>query len=192
MIKMILALVVLVFLGFGDTAKAYLLVEDIPNLSTNIVNEVRNYAQYLSQTANQVTQITNQVTQIENQVIALERFGNPQYYVNLLGLSSFMATASVLTSGIGQTLSSYRQAANGVRPGIHGQRTVLEFDRIPGSIREPDPVQYRRVPEVRGGQRHGRGLQHAAKDIQRADGFAAATTDNRHAELKRGFHADGD
>ncbi len=36
MIKMILALVVLVFLGFGDTAKAYLLVEDIPNLSTNV------------------------------------------------------------------------------------------------------------------------------------------------------------
>ena len=116
MIKMILALVVLVFLGFGDTAKAYLLVEDIPNLSTNIVNEVKNYAQYLSQTANQVTQITNQVTQIENQVIALERFGNPQYYVNLLGLSSFMATASVLTSGVGQTISAYRQAANGGSP----------------------------------------------------------------------------
>ncbi len=98
----------------GPDAKAYLLVEDIPNLTTNIVNEVKNYAQYLTQTANQVTQITNQVTQIENQVIALERFGNPQYYVNMLGLSSFMATASVLTSGIGQTLSSYRQAANGV------------------------------------------------------------------------------
>ena len=46
MIQMILALVVLVFLGFGDTAKAYLLVEDIPNLSTNVVNEVKNYAQY--------------------------------------------------------------------------------------------------------------------------------------------------
>ena len=96
----------------GQDAKGYLLVEDIPNLSTNIVNEVKNYVQYLTETANQVTQITNQVTQIENQVIALERFGNPQYYVNMLGLSSFMATASVLTSGVGQTISGYRQAAN--------------------------------------------------------------------------------
>jgi len=31
----------------------------------------------------------------------------------MLGLSSFMNTASVLTSGIGQTISAYRQVANG-------------------------------------------------------------------------------
>ena len=141
MIKMILALVVLVFLGFGDTAKAYLLVEDIPNLSTNIVNEVKNYAQYLSQTANQVTQITNQVTQIQNQVIALERFGNPQYYVNLLGLSSFMATASVLTSGVGQTISAYRQAANG---GLAlGYTANGLYSNLTGSLdRYGNPIRY--------------------------------------------------
>jgi hypothetical protein len=106
-------MVVTAMLLCGEHAKGYILVEDIPNLTNNAIDEVKNYAQYLSQTANQVTQITNQVTQIENQVIALERFGNPQYYVNMLGLSSFMATASVLTSGVGQTMSGYRQAANG-------------------------------------------------------------------------------
>ena len=141
MIKMILALVVLVFLGFGDTAKAYLLVEDIPNLSTNIVNEVKNYVQYLSQTANQVTQITNQVTQIENQVIALERFGNPQYYVNLLGLSSFMATASVLTSGVGQTISAYRQGASGLT--ALGYTANGLYSNLTGSLdRYGNPVRY--------------------------------------------------
>ena len=45
-------------------AKAYVLVEDVPNLTNNAINEARNYAQYLSQTANQLTQITNQATQI--------------------------------------------------------------------------------------------------------------------------------
>jgi predicted nucleic acid-binding Zn-ribbon protein len=112
--KLILALVVSMFLGFGGTAHAYLLVEDIPNLSTNIINEIKNYIQYIEQTANQLTQITNQVTQIENQMVQLERFGNPQYYVNLLNLNQFFATASVLTSGIGQTIAGYRQVANGV------------------------------------------------------------------------------
>ncbi len=125
----------------GEHAKGYILVEDIPNLSTNIVNEVKNYVQYLSQTANQVTQITNQVTQIENQVIALERFGNPQYYVNLLGLSSFMATASVLTSGIGQTLSSYRQAANGVT--ALGYTANGLYSNLTGSLdRYGNPIRY--------------------------------------------------
>src|SRR6201984_2581030 len=108
------ALVIIAWLVLGSTqARAYILVEDIPNLSNNLISEIKNYIQYLTQTANQVTQITNQVTQIENQIIALERFGNPQYYVNMLGLSSFLNTASVLTSGIGQTISAYRQAANG-------------------------------------------------------------------------------
>jgi phage shock protein A len=125
----------------GQDTKAYLLVEDIPNLSTNIINEVKNYVQYLTQTANQVTQITNQVTQIENQIIALERFGNPQYYVNMLGLSSFMATASVLTSGIGQTISGYRQAANGVL--ALGYTANGLYSNLTGSLdRFGNPVQY--------------------------------------------------
>jgi predicted nucleic acid-binding Zn-ribbon protein len=111
-INCIFVVFVSVFL-FAGYSKAYILVEDIPNLSNNIVDQVKNYTQYVTQAANQVTQITNQITQIENQVTALERFGNPQYYVNMLGLTSFMATASNLTSGIGQTISGYRQAANG-------------------------------------------------------------------------------
>ena len=100
------------FLYCGQ-AKAYVLVEDVPNYAQSAVNEAKNYAQYLSQTSNQLTQITNQATQIQNQIIALRRFGDPAYYVNMLGLSSFMNTASVLTSGIGQTISAYRQVANG-------------------------------------------------------------------------------
>ena len=112
--KLLLVAVVCGFFGYQETARGYLLVEDIPHLTQSIVAEVKNYAQYIAQTANQISMITNQVTQIENQVTALTRFGNPNYYVNLLGLNSFMASASQLTSGIGQTISSYRQAANGV------------------------------------------------------------------------------
>jgi hypothetical protein len=111
--RFVSVLIASLMLGWAE-ARAYVLVEDIPNLSNNVISEAKNYGQYLSQTANQLTQITNQGTQIQNQIIALQRFGNPQYYVNMLGLSSFMNTASVLASGIGQSLSAYRQAANGL------------------------------------------------------------------------------
>jgi hypothetical protein len=110
--KWLLIIAVLV-LGVAQ-AHAYLLVEDIPQLTQGAISEVRNYAQWLQQTANQVQQINNQVVQIQNQVTALTRFGNPAYYVNLLDLNSFKATASVLTSGVGQTMNAYRQAANGL------------------------------------------------------------------------------
>ena len=81
------------------------------------------------------------MTQIENQVIALERFGNPQYYVNLLGLSSFMATASVLTSGVGQTISGYRQAANGAL--ALGYTANGLYSNLTGSLDHfGNPVQY--------------------------------------------------
>ena len=125
-------------------AKAYVLVEDVPNYAQTAVNEGKNYAQYLSQTANQLTQITNQGTQIENQVIALRRFGDPAYYVNMLGLSSFMNTASVLASGIGQSLSAYRQAANGLQAlgytgnGLYSNLTGV-VDRYGNAVRyQPD------------------------------------------------------
>src|SRR5260370_18534221 len=136
-----LCMVVIAMLLCGEHAKGYILVEDIPNLTNNAINEVKNYAQQVSQTANQVKQITNQVTQIENQVIALERFGNPQYYVNMLGFSWFMATASVVTSGVGQTISGYRQAANGVLAlGYTGNGL---YSNLTGSLdRYGNPVRY--------------------------------------------------
>jgi conjugal transfer/entry exclusion protein len=113
--KKILPILFLAFLAWPNAGRAYLLVEDIPNLTHNMMSQIENYAQYIEQTANQLTQITNQITQIENQVIQLERFGNPQYYVNLLHLNDFLASAAQLESGVGQTVSGFRQAADGTQ-----------------------------------------------------------------------------
>jgi hypothetical protein len=97
-----------------SNARAYILVEDIPNLTHNILNEIRNYAQYIQQTENGFLQIENQVTMIINQATALRREGDQSYYVGLLRLEDFMATASTLSRGVGQTLGQLRQAADGV------------------------------------------------------------------------------
>jgi hypothetical protein len=111
--NIIIALVIAASLGSGSTARAYLLVEDIPNLTRSITSQIQNYAQYILTAERELTQITNQVTQIENQVIQLARFGNPQYYINLLNLNQFLASASVMSSGVGNTIAQYRQLANG-------------------------------------------------------------------------------
>jgi len=67
------------FLACGSTAQAYILTEDIPQLTHSIIAQIEKYAKYVQSGINQLLQIENQITQIENQVIALERFGDPRY-----------------------------------------------------------------------------------------------------------------
>jgi chromosome segregation ATPase len=95
-------------------AEATMSVIDISSIAHNLSAQIANYVQYVEHTLNQLTQIENQTTQITNQVTQLRRFGDPNYYVNVLGLDSFMSTATTLTSGVGSTIAEYRQAANGV------------------------------------------------------------------------------
>jgi hypothetical protein len=89
-------------------------VVDYSSILHNLVAQVRNYAQYLQQTENEFMMLENQTTQIVNQVTALRRFGDPSYYVGLLHLEDFTATASNLSQGVGQTLGQFRQTADGV------------------------------------------------------------------------------
>jgi hypothetical protein len=102
-------------MGSVRIARCYLLVEDIPHLTQSIQAQVVNYAQYLQQSARQLMMVENQVTQITHEVQQLERFGDPSYYVNLLGLGSFVSSVATLTSGVGNTISQVQQAANGAQ-----------------------------------------------------------------------------
>jgi hypothetical protein len=104
----------LALLAIGGKSQAYILVEDIPNLMNTIVDQTRNYAEYVTQTLNSFTQIENQYTQIVQQATALRKVGDRSYYVGLLHLEDFMATASNLSRGVGQTLDQFRQTADGV------------------------------------------------------------------------------
>src|SRR5580704_7104708 len=111
-VKKILLISIALFV-FASRGSCYLLVEDIPNLTHNITSQIENYAKYIQQVENQLTQITNQVTQISQVATQITRFGNPSYYVNLLGLGSFTTSISQLSSGVGQTIAQYRSLANG-------------------------------------------------------------------------------
>src|SRR5690349_24167897 len=96
-------------------------VVDYSAIAHSIYAHAQDYLKEIESTLNQYTmienqnsQIVNQVTQIAHQVTALERFGSPSYYVNLLHLDQFTSTASSLSQGVGQTIGQFRQTADGV------------------------------------------------------------------------------
>jgi uncharacterized phage infection (PIP) family protein YhgE len=125
----------------GSSARAYILVEDIPKLTQDMLHQIANYAQYLEQTAQQILTVENQVTQIEYQLIAMERVGTPSYYVNMLHLDELVSTASELASGVGQTASEFQQAANGVS--ALGYTAGGLYSNLTGSLdRWGNPVRY--------------------------------------------------
>jgi hypothetical protein len=144
---LILALVV-VSVFVPRTARAYLLTEDLPNLGTAIANEIKNYANWLKQEFNQeiqlaheVTEITNQLTQITQVATQIARFGNPNYYVQLLGLNTFLNSVENLELGVGQTISAYRQAANGLAALSYTANGI--YSNLAGTIdRFGNPVQF--------------------------------------------------
>jgi hypothetical protein len=134
-------LIALICFWFVPRASCYLLVEDIPNLTHNITSQIENYAKYVQEVTNQITQITNQVTQIENQVQQLTRLGSPSYYVNMLGLNSFTASVSQLSSGVGQTIQQYRSLANGASALSYTGNGL--YSNLTGTVdRWGNPVQY--------------------------------------------------
>jgi chromosome segregation ATPase len=102
------------------TATATLPVVDYAHIAQDGFQEVLNYIQYLgtevSAVATQINTYTTEVnsyTQIANQVAQLRRFGDPNYYINMLQLDSLAYSVQNLERGVGQTISAYEQTASG-------------------------------------------------------------------------------
>jgi len=70
-------------------------------------------AKWVQSIANEGRQIANQYTQIMNQVEQLKRLGNPNYYINMLGLDQVLKSVQQLEGGVGAVLSEIQQTANG-------------------------------------------------------------------------------
>jgi hypothetical protein len=107
-------------IAFSGNAGATIPVVDIPNLTANAYHELLNLTQFIRSVANQLTQISNEISSLENQATqitqaytSLRRFGDPRYYIALLKLDELTDTIRSVSS-IGQTISEYRQAANGL------------------------------------------------------------------------------
>jgi phage-related protein len=117
--------VVMATLGLCTGSRAYNTVHDpihtVLNVAQQVYGQVRQELQhtedvskYTAMIQKQVEQI-NQLTNIINQDIEqLRRFGNPNTYVNMLGLDDLLNEVNKMKTGVGRTVEEFRQTADGI------------------------------------------------------------------------------
>jgi hypothetical protein len=117
--------VILATLGLCTPSRAYNTVHDpihtVLNVAQQVYGQVRQELQhtedvskYTAMIQKQVEQI-NQLTNIINQDIEqLRRFGNPNTYVNMLGLDDLLNEVNKMKSGVGRTVEEFRRTADGI------------------------------------------------------------------------------
>jgi uncharacterized phage infection (PIP) family protein YhgE len=71
---------------------------------------IAKYAQMLQNQAKQIEQLT---TMINQNVESLRRLGDPNTYINMLGLNDLFNEITKIKSGVGTTVAQFQQTANG-------------------------------------------------------------------------------
>ena len=109
-----LAMIALLVFAPAPHSNAYLLTEDIPNLTHAIVSQVQNIAQYTATVANTLHTYTTTVQQLQQFYNYLSMFGNPSQVAGMLGLSqeynllNGLRNAQTVQQVIGSLNGAYR------------------------------------------------------------------------------------
>jgi hypothetical protein len=96
-------------------------IHTVLNVAQQVYGQVKQEAQhaeditkYTTMMQKQLQQI-NQLTNIINQdVEQLRRFGNPDTYVNMLGLDGLLEEVNKVKTGVGKTVADFTETANGI------------------------------------------------------------------------------
>jgi hypothetical protein len=110
---------------FNPAVRASTVVHDpihtVLNVAQQVIGQVRQEAQHAEDIAKYTTMIQkqlqqiNQLTNIINQnVEQLRRFGNPDTYVNMLGLDELFAEVNKMKAGLGKTVADFTETASGM------------------------------------------------------------------------------
>ena len=80
----------------------------------------------------QIQQINQLTNIISKDVEQLRRFGDPNTYVNMLGLDELLKEANQMESGVGKTIEEFRQTADGLAALKNtGKGLYDDFSNIP-------------------------------------------------------------
>jgi hypothetical protein len=123
-IKPIVGIMILIW-GFVAGARATIVMHDpihtVLNIAQQVYGQVKQEIQHAEDISKYATMIQkqleqiNQLTNIINQDIEqLQRFGNPDTYINMLGLNQLFEEVNSIKSGVGKTVSDFSSAANGI------------------------------------------------------------------------------
>ena len=104
--------------------KAYIVhdpIHTVLNILQQVIGQVRqelqhaeDVAKYAEMIQKQVQQIQQLATMINQNVEQLHRIGDPNTYVNMLGLDALFNEMSRLKQGVGSTMSEFEQTVDGI------------------------------------------------------------------------------
>lgn len=122
----------LVIAATPPQSQGLVLVEDVPHLAQDAASEIVNLAKYITMITNEESQIANQITQINNQVETLRRFGDPNYYINMLGLNKLLAELQNIEARANLTVYEFnRIIQSGEALRYTGQGLYQDITQIP-------------------------------------------------------------
>jgi hypothetical protein len=150
-IKRVLRLIIVLW-SFSAPGRASTVVHDPIHTVLNVAQQVYGQIKQEAQHAEDITKYTtmiqkqlqqiNQLTNIVNQdAEQLRRFGNPDTYVNMLGLENLFEEVNKLKTGIGRTVSDFTETANGIAALKYtGQGLYQDLSELPDKFGQK--VQY--------------------------------------------------
>jgi hypothetical protein len=124
--KLTLQTIVFALFVFGGCADCHAVwfhdaIHTVENIATQIVGQMRqelqhaqNIAKYAEMIRKQTQQIQQLATMINQNVEQLRRIGDPNTYVNMLGLDTLMSEMSRIKNGVGSTVAEFQQTADGM------------------------------------------------------------------------------
>ena len=119
--KSFIPLVLWCFSSLGRATTVHDPIHTVLNVAQQVIGQVRQESQhaedvtkYATMIQKQVQQINQMTTMINQNVEQMRRFGNPNTYINMLGLDELFIEVSKIESGVGRTVSEFRQTANGI------------------------------------------------------------------------------
>ncbi len=123
-------------------------IHTVLNVAQQVYGQIRQEAQHAEDVSKYATMIQkqleqiNQLTSIVNQDLEqLRRFGNPDTYVNMLGLDDLFDEVNKLRTGVGKTVADFNEAANGIAALKYtGQGLYQDFSKLPDKFGQK--VQY--------------------------------------------------
>jgi uncharacterized phage infection (PIP) family protein YhgE len=102
-----------------------------------------NISKYTTMIQKQVEQINQLTSIIDKDVEQLRRFGDPNTYVNMLGLDALLAEVDKVKTGVGKTVAEFRQTADGLAALKNsGQGLYADLSRLPDKFGKA--TQYRK------------------------------------------------
>jgi hypothetical protein len=119
--RSLIALALWCLSSFGRATTVHDPIHTVLNVAQQVIGQVRQESQhaedvtkYATMIQKQVQQINQMTTMINQNVEQMRRFGNPDTYINMLGLDELFSEVNKIESGVGRTVSEFRQTANGI------------------------------------------------------------------------------